>query len=512
MGHAASAEVPQTNQQQSSSSRSGWQVPRIFTCGAAPQDLVPWTPAEQWKRSLGKNQVHISRSRGGLVGLVNMGNTCFMNAGLQCLSHIEPISAYFLTGKYAEELNPSNPFGTGGHLAKGFAKLQEMLWQKRSRTHSPSQLYGTLSKFARHLFRDSDQQDAQELLAYLLDGLHEDLNLVQVERKDHRKKESEPKVDSDEEDERMAQLEREKGEEYVAALTWMKHLMRHKSVLVDLFQGQLRSRLTCNTCGHQSKTFDPYLYIALPVHYGMNSLQDALLHFLKEEHLTGDERWRCPKCKKRVDSVKKIDLWKLPPVLLVHLKRFEFDTSTCRFKKINVRLRTPLSIDLSSYVSSQQKGSLVYDVIAVANHIGHAGRGHYTAICRHHLHNRFYHFNDTDVHEVRADDNEVITREAYLLFLMRRDISDWEAQSISRPEVWPHYVSRQNSAMMPAIWEAVGRKPQQPAPHAPAPAVVLPEQPNEEPGPPGEPDLSDRHGSRGGPVNVGSYFACHNLA
>lgn len=473
---------------------------------------MPWTPAEQWKRSLGKNQVHISKSRGGLVGLVNMGNTCFMNAGLQCLSHIEPISAYFLTGKYAEELNPSNPFGTGGHLAKGFAKLQEMLWQKRSRTHSPSQLYGTLSKFARHLFRDSDQQDAQELLAYLLDGLHEDLNLVQVERKDHRKKESEPKVDSDEEDERMAQLEREKGEEYVAALTWMKHLMRHKSVLVDLFQGQLRSRLTCNTCGHQSKTFDPYLYIALPVHYGMNSLQDALLHFLKEEHLTGDERWRCPKCKKRVDSVKKIDLWKLPPVLLVHLKRFEFDTSTCRFKKINVRLRTPLSIDLSSYVSSQQKGSLVYDVIAVANHIGHAGRGHYTAICRHHLHNRFYHFNDTDVHEVRADDNEVITREAYLLFLMRRDISDWEAQSISRPEAWPHYVSRQNSAMMPAIWEAVGRKPQQPAPHAPAPAVVLPEQPNEEPGPPGEPDLSDRHGSRGGPVNVGSYFACHNLA
>mmetsp|Transcript_23551 Transcript_23551/g.55907 ORF Transcript_23551/g.55907 Transcript_23551/m.55907 type:complete len:513 (+) Transcript_23551:74-1612(+) len=512
MGHAASAEVPQTNQQQSSSSRSGWQVPRIFTCGAAPQDLVPYTPAEQWKRSLGKNQVHISKSRGGLVGLVNMGNTCFMNAGLQCLSHIEPISAYFLTGKYAEELNPNNPFGTGGHLAKGFAKLQEMLWQKRSRTHSPSQLYGTLSKFARHLFRDSDQQDAQELLAYLLDGLHEDLNLVQVERKDHRKKESEPKVDSDEEDERMAQLEREKGEEYVAALTWMKHLMRHKSVLVDLFQGQLRSRLTCNTCGHQSKTFDPYLYIALPVHYGMNSLQDALMHFLKEEHLTGDERWRCPKCKKRVDSVKKIDLWKLPPVLLVHLKRFEFDTSTCRFKKINVRLRTPLSIDLSSYVSSQQKGSLVYDVIAVANHIGHAGRGHYTAICRHHLHNRFYHFNDTDVHEVRADDNEVITREAYLLFLMRRDISDWEAQSISRPEAWPHYVSRQNSAMMPAIWEAVGRKPQQPAPQAPAPAVVLPEQPNEEPGPPGEPDLSDRHGSKSGLYNVGSYFACQNLA
>eukprot|EP00913_Durusdinium_trenchii_P035811 g33510.t1 len=83
--------------------------------------------------------------------------------------------------------------------------------------------------------------------------------------------------------------------------------------------------------------------------------QDALTHFLKEEQLTGDERWRCRKCKKRVDAIKKIDLWKLPPVLVVHLKRFEFDTATCRFKKINVRLKTPLSIDLSSFVSSQQK-------------------------------------------------------------------------------------------------------------------------------------------------------------
>jgi len=491
MGHAGSAESSHSNQGSSSSdSRKGWQVPRIFVCGAAPQDLVPWTPAEQWKRSMGKNQAHISKSRGGLVGLVNMGNTCFMNAGLQCLSHIEPISAYFLTGKYAEELNPSNPYGTGGHLAKGFAKLQEMLWQRRSRTHSPSHIHNTLSKFARHLFRDADQQDAQELLAYLLDGLHEDLNLVKVERKESRR-DMEPKEDSDEEDERMAQLEREKGEEYVAALTWMKHLMRHKSVLVDLFQGQLRSRLTCGTCGHQSKTFDPYLYIALPVHNDMGSLQDALNHFLKEEQLTGDERWRCPKCKKRVDAIKKIDLWKLPPVLVVHLKRFEFDTTTCRFKKITVKLKTPLSLDLSSFVSAQQKGSMVYDVIAVANHIGHAGRGHYTAICRHHLHNRFYHFNDTDVHEVRADDAAVITKEAYLLFFMRRDISDWEAQSISRPEAWPHFVSRQNSAMMPAIWEALGTKPQPPPPPPPPPSsgeagfsggVVLPDQLHEEAG------------------------------
>lgn len=407
---------------------------------------------------MGKNQANISRSRGGLVGLVNLGNTCFMNAGLQCLSHIEPISAYFLTGKYAEELNPSNPFGTGGHLAKGFAKLQELLWQRSSKAQTPSQIHSTLSKFARHLFRDAEQQDAQELLAYLLDGLHEDLNLVKVQAKGSPA--SQP-VDPDEEDERLCQLEREKGEEYVAALTWMNNLMRHKSVLIDLFQGQLRSQLTCGECGHRSKTFDPYLYVSLPIHYGMRTLEDALGHFLKEEALTDDERWRCPKCKRHVDAVKKIDFWKLPPVLVIHLKRFEFDTSTCRFRKINTKIRAPLTVDFSQFVNAPQKGgSMVYDVISVANHMGNAGRGHYTATCRHPVDGRFYHFNDTDVYEAEGDD--IITKEAYVLFLMRQDSTDWERQSVSNPEVWPHAVS--NSMMLPAVWELTGQKPVAPPP------------------------------------------------
>lgn len=421
------------------------------------------------------------------MGLVNMGNTCFMNAALQCLSHIEPINAYFLTGKYMEELNPSNPYGTGGQLARGFAKLQEMLWQRSSRSQTPSQIYSTLAKFAQHLFKDADQQDAQELLAYLLDGLHEDLNLVKVDKAKEKERASSPQAptDPDEEDERMQQLEREKGEEYVAALSWMHHLLRHKSVLVDIFQGQLRSRLTCCVCGHQSKTFDPYLYMSLPVHYGMRTLEDALNHFLKEEHLTGAERWRCPKCKAHVDAIKKIDVWKLPPVLVIHLKRFEFDSATYRLRKINAKIRVPLTMDLSSIVSAPQKASMVYDVISVANHIGHAGRGHYTATCRHPVDGNFYHFNDTDVFEVQPDVDEIITKEAYVLFLMRQDGTDWERQSVSRPEVWPHSVSRRNSLMLPAVWEAVGITPPPPPDDEPsleeaAEDLVLEAQPSQE--------------------------------
>ncbi|CAE8656648.1 unnamed protein product, partial [Polarella glacialis] len=77
---------------------------------------------ERWEPLLGSDKLQLSESS-GKVGLRNIGNSCFMNAGLQCLSHVEPFAAYFLTGKYREETNPTNPLGSKGELAKAFAEL-----------------------------------------------------------------------------------------------------------------------------------------------------------------------------------------------------------------------------------------------------------------------------------------------------------------------------------------------------------------------------------------------------
>jgi len=420
-------------------------------------DLVPWTVHQRWNHTLGGKKLTVSNSRGGRVGLANLGNTCFMNAGLQCLSHVEPVSAYFLTGMYNQEVNEKNPLGSGGHLARAFAKLQEQLWQRNAKTHSPKPLHSTLGRFAPHLFETYEQQDAQEFLAYILDGLHEDLNLVK-ERPPPRKMDTTEDEDF-EADEEQRQIEEDKGEEYVAAMAWMTHLARHKSILVDLFQGQLRSQVTCTACGKVSKTFDPYLYMSLPVNDGMRSLEDALQLFLAEEMLSGDEQWRCNRCKQRVDARKKIDIWKLPPVLVIHLKRFEFDTRSGRFRKIQADLKSPLSIDLSSWVQTEQKETLVYDLQCVANHSGPFGSGHYTALCRHPIDDKWYHFNDDHVEEV-ADDKKVLTSKAYLLFLVRHT-SDEEGlfwrQTLSHPEVWPHQVSKHNSIMLPAVQNLVGK-------------------------------------------------------
>lgn len=417
---------------------------------ATLEGMVLWEPDRRWSHTLGETEIRISESCGGRVGLHNLGNSCFMNAGLQCLSHIEPVIAYFLTGKHNEEVNRENVFGSQGKLVEVFAKLQDVLWRGGSRTHSPRDLHRAMGVFAPYLFEACDQQDAQEFVAMLLDGLHEDLNLI----KERPKLRQDDGKDALEEHLESVRLEQANGEEYVAALAWCQHLLSHKSFLVDLFQGQLRSCLKCAECGLVSKTYDPYLHMSLPVNDQMQSLEDALRLFLAEETLSGNEQWRCPQCKRSVDATKKIDIWKLPPVLVVHLKRFEFNPGTGRFRKIQADLRAPLTMDLSSFAATASREPLVYDVVCVANHAGPFGYGHYSATCRHPIDGKFYHFNDDRVEEVR-DERDVLSSKSYVLFLMRQpppqDHAPLLRQSASRPEVWPHVVSKQNSKMMPSV-------------------------------------------------------------
>ena len=185
---------------------------------------------------------------GGVLGLQNIGNTCFMNASLQALSASWVLTSYILSDKWKEDLNPTNPLGSGGKLAIAYAELIRKLWfhAPGARSVTPTDFKRAISRF-KEMFQGFGQHDAQELMQFVLDGLHEDLNRVLQK----------PYVEDVDEAGRP--------DSEASAAAWERFLARNRSVVVDYFAGQQKSSLVCPRCARLSVKFDPYTMLTLPL-------------------------------------------------------------------------------------------------------------------------------------------------------------------------------------------------------------------------------------------------------
>lgn len=187
----------------------------------------------------------------GVVGLNNHGNTCFINAVLQCLSNTDVLAEYFVTGQYRADLcrrtrANAKKFGTKGEVTEQLALTLKSIWSRQYNSEVSSQFKVYVEKYGSH-FRGNDQHDAQEFLMWLLDKVHEDLNTA-TRRKYRKIKGSLGRPD-----------------EVVAAETLANHLRCNASFVQDIFQAQFRSSLRCPNCRKESNTFDPFLCVSVPI-------------------------------------------------------------------------------------------------------------------------------------------------------------------------------------------------------------------------------------------------------
>ena len=252
---------------------------------------------------------HTHKPRGPLpnCGLKNLGNTCFMNATLQCLFGCAEFCAGFVERQYP--LAAKSP--AQGKIAMAFAELLTDIAQDKSIV-SPSNLRKSLTKIAPQ-FRGNGQHDSQELLRCLLDGLAEDL-----------KRPPPPSP---------VTLPRQENTEIVEEAhceAWRTYVRDNASPVSDHFAGLLRSTVECCKCSHRSIRYDPYLDLSLPLppppsstvrsplsaklQKGSTSctLEKCMEQFTATEDLT--EKITCEKCKKPQKSKKSLTLqtWHRP--------------------------------------------------------------------------------------------------------------------------------------------------------------------------------------------------------
>ena len=365
-------------------------------------------------------------------GMYNLGNTCFMNATLQCLVHVPPFSQSIaaLPGTSYQRKGKKN-LAHGGQLitmllrgvtrmAHGIVALEKNEPPKTNAI-TPKTIHKAITtrKTNGYNFRPGRQEDAHELLVHLLDQMHEgELNAAGINPQ---------------------------------ASGWRDRLplprLDETTFIHRIFGGYLRSQLKCNKCGYKSNTYDPFLDLALEVSKKhIDSLSSAFREFTQKETLDSNNRWKCSGCKKNVCPTKHLSIFRPPLSLCITLKRFEFGKgggggmkgwgwgfghrNNKGYKNGNGGSKIQKKIHFPAHMSLPLSDGRIcqYELNGMIVHVGSsATTGHYTSFVKRPGNNQWCYMDDSHVERV-SEQTVLKQRDAYVLFYTRKEVGKSEKQ------------------------------------------------------------------------------------
>ena len=284
-----------------------------------------------------------SRKETGYVGILNQGATCYMNSLLQTLYHTN----YFRKCVYqlpteSDEVGASIPLA----LQRLFYNLQFSDSAVSTKELTKSFGWSTMDAMYQH--------DVQELNRVLCDNLETKMKGTEVD-----------------------------------------------GAIGKLFEGKLFNYIKCLNVDYSSTRTESFFDVSLDVK-GNKNVYDAFEDYIAEDTLDGDNQYSTDDYGKQ-DAVKGMRFEVLPPILQLHLKRFQYDYQTGAFNKINDRFEFPLVLELDKYLSESADKSVpqVYDLFGVLIHSGGVQGGHYYAFIRPSEEPSWLRFDDDKVVKVK---------------------------------------------------------------------------------------------------------------
>ncbi|NXB89114.1 UBP42 hydrolase, partial [Vidua chalybeata] len=325
------------------------------------------------------------------AGLFNVGNTCFLNAVLQCLTYTPPLANYLLSREHSRACHQ-----------QGFCMMCIMEAHVNRVLHSP--VSAILPLTVLKVFR---RKSCQVLRQIFFPSCMRELQTSFLDIGEH----FQPGREEDAHDFLCCTVNAMQRA-CLSASNDLDLSSQSTTIVYQIFGGFLRSRVTCFSCKAISDSYEAFLDVPLDIK-AASSLTAALEDFVTPEHMDGDNCFKCNKCKKNVAASKRFTVHSAPKILTVCLKRFDCFTGG----KISKVVEYPEYLDLRPYMSQADGEPLHYSLYAVLVHSGVSCHGgHY--FCYTKASNGLWYQMDDEFVELRCIDT-ALKQQAYLLFYAR---------------------------------------------------------------------------------------------
>ncbi|XP_053404353.1 probable ubiquitin carboxyl-terminal hydrolase FAF-X isoform X2 [Mercenaria mercenaria] len=355
-----------------------------------------------------------ARPQKGFVGLKNAGATCYMNSVLQQLFMIEPIRAGTMSVEGAaddvEEDYSSMEKGEGEtnvDMAEEERKDEEKPVSNRDEERKEYNL-GILKQI-QLIFGNLY---ASKLQYYVPRGFWK-----------HFKLWGEP-VNLREQHDAL-----EFFNSLVDSVDEALKVLGQPTILQKVLGGSFADQKICKDCPHRYQREEPFTSLNVDIRNHHN-LFESLEQYVKGDLLEGANAYHCDKCNKKVDTVKRLVIRKLPKILAIQLKRFDYDWERESAIKFNDYFEFSREFDMEPYTvqglakiegeiidaDCDEKGqSTKYKLIGVVVHSGQASGGHYYSYILHKGEGtpKWYKFDDGDVSECKMDDDEEMKNQCF---------------------------------------------------------------------------------------------------